>query len=102
MDTWLNNTFTRAESTVSVYSTAILSLIFAVVLVFVATRKFTIASGAITIMVAVIFYILASSARGQNLEGSLPSVGYPVPPHLGHDGVSLQNMYPSLVGYGVQ
>ena len=100
MATWLNNTFTRAESTVSVYSTAILSLIFAVVLVFVATRKFTIASGAITIMVAVIFYILASSARGQNLEGSLPSVGYPMAPHLGLDGVTIPNLYPSKIGYG--
>ena len=102
MATWLNNTFTRAESTISLYSTAILSLIFATVLVFVATRKFTIASGAITIVMAIIFYILASSARGQNLEGSLPVVSFPIPPHLGLNGVSLQNLYPNRIGYGVQ
>lgn len=102
MSNFLTNTFTKVGLTLSLYSKAILSLILAVVLVFVATKKFTILSGAITIVIAIIFYILASSARGQNLEGSLPSVGMPLPPRHGHDGVSLQNLYPSRIGYGFQ
>ncbi len=93
----MGNVFGALESTISLHSMAILSVIFAVVLVFIATKKFTIASGVITILVAGIIYLLSSSARGQNLEGSLPSVTYPVPPHLGLDGVNLSNLYPNRV-----
>jgi len=100
--TWFRNTLESAESTVSLYSTIILSIIFAVVLVFVATKKFTPASGAVTILIAGLVYLLASSARGSGINISVPSVGYPVPPHLGLGDVNLQNHYPNLVGYGVQ
>lgn len=92
----MGNVFGALESTISLHSMAILSVIFAATLVFIATRKFTIASGVITILVAGIIYLLSSSARGQNLEGSLPSVTYPVR-NLGKDGVSLANMYPNHI-----
>ena len=96
---WLNNTFTKAELLVFKYVTVITSLVLSVVLVFMATGKFTILSGIVTVIITGLIYLLLSSARGQNLEGSLPSVGYPIPPHLGLDGVSLGNIYPSKVGY---
>ena len=96
---WLNNTFTKAELLVFKYVTVITSLVLSVVLVFIATGKFTILSGIVTVIITGLIYLLLSSARGQNLEGSLPSVGYPIPPHLGLDGVSLENIYPSKVGY---
>ena len=81
------------ESTISLYSMAILSIIAAVVIVFAVTRKFTIASGAITLLIAGLIYLLSSSARGQNLEGSLPSTTYPIPPHLGLDGIGITNRF---------
>ena len=94
MSNIITNTLNVIGSTLSLYSITILSVIFAVVLVFIATGKFTIASGVITLVIAGLIYLLASSARGQNLEGSLPSVTYPNPPHLGLDGINLQNRFP--------
>lgn len=99
--TWIRDTLDIAESEISLYSMAILSIIFAVVLVFIATRKFTVASGAVTVLIAGLFYLLASSARGSGINISVPTVGYPVGPNLGLDGVNKQNHYPNLIGYGV-
>ena len=90
-----------AETTLSVYSTLILSILFSIVIVFIATRKFNLMTGAIISVIALLTYIISSSARGQNLESSLPSVTYPIPPHLGLDGNSLVNTYPSPIGYGL-
>ena len=99
---WFNNIIGSAESTLSLYSMAIMSIIFAVVIVFIATRKFTVASGAVTVILTGLFYLLASSARGSGINISVPSVGYPVPPHLGLGAVSLENHYPNKVGYDIQ
>jgi TctA family transporter len=99
MSNILNNTFIRLSSTVYIYSSIILSILFSIFLVYISTKKITVQSSIIAIILAIIFYILLSSARGQNLEGSLPSVGYPIAPHLGLDGVSIQNLYPSKIGY---
>lgn len=100
--TWLSNMVDSTESTLSIYSTLILSIISAVVLVFMATRKFTPMSGAVIAIVSGLIYLLVSSARGTGLNMSVPSVTYPVPPHLGLGAVSLENRYPNVVGYGVQ
>ena len=97
---WIGNVLDSAESTVSLYSMVILSIIFSVVLVFVATKKFTIASAVVTVLIAALVYLLASSARGSGINISVPSVGYPVPPNLGKDGIN--NYYPNLVDYGRQ
>jgi hypothetical protein len=99
MSNKLNDSFTRLVSYIYIYSSILLSIIFSVILVFVATKKITVQSSIITVLISIIFYVLLSSARGQNLEGSLPSVGYPVSPHLGLDGVSVPNLYPSKIGY---
>jgi hypothetical protein len=99
--TFINNSLDMVESKLSIYSTVIISIIVAIVVVFVATKKFTVASGVITILIAGLLYLLASATRGTGMENSLPTVGYPVPPHLGLGGVSLQNHYPNKVGYGV-
>lgn len=95
--TWLNNTLDEVGSQISLYSMVLLSLIFAAVIVFVATQKFTIASGAVTVLIAGLIYLLASSAYGSGLNISVPSVGYPIPPRLGLDGISLANIYPDTV-----
>jgi hypothetical protein len=97
MFVWLSDTLDRAESVVSVYSSLILSVIFAVILVFIATREFNTASVIVTILIAGLIFLLMTSTNGDNLAGSLPTTTYPNPPHLGLDGVSLSNWYPSVV-----
>jgi hypothetical protein len=99
--TFISNSLDMVESKLSIYSTVIISIICAIVVVFVATKKFTIVSGLITILIAGLFYLLFSATRGTGMENSLPTVGYPIPPHLGLGSVSLQNHYPNQVGYGV-
>jgi len=98
--TFISNSLDMVESKLSLYSTAIISIIVAVVVVFFATKKFTVASGVITILIAGLLYLLASASRGSGMENSLPTVGYPIPPHF-TQGISLQNYYPNKVGYGV-
>lgn len=98
--TFISNSLDMVGSQISLYFTLIISLIVSMILVFVATKKFTIASGLITILITGLLYLIASTTRGVGMENSLPSVGYPVPPHF-TQGVSLQNYYPNKVGYGI-
>ena len=90
-------TLNLAASTLSLYSTFLFSFMFALLTVFAITRKLNGISIAVTLIITGIVFLLASSATGQNLEGSLPSTTYPVPPHLGLGDVSLQNWYPSTI-----
>ena len=99
--TFISDSLDMVESKLSLYSMVIISIIVAIVVVFIATKKFTIASGLITILIAGLIYLIASTTRVSGIEDSLPSVGYPVPPHLGLGAVSLQNHYPNKVGYGI-
>ena len=39
---------------------------------------------------SVLLYIIIDSATGGGAALSLPNATYPLPPHLGHDGVSLE------------
>ena len=99
---FLSNFLNTAETEYSIYSTLIYSVVLAFILVFVATKKFNMLSGVVTILVATLIYILMSSSRGTGLNISLPSVttGGP-PPHLGRDGVSMENIYPNKIRYGL-
>ena len=97
MFVWLSDTLDRAESTLSIYSSLLLSIIFAVILVFLATREFNLTSAIVTVLLAGLIFLLMTATSGDNVAGSLPSVTYPNPPHLGLDGVSLPNMYPTQV-----
>ena len=82
-------------SYVSLYSSILVSLIIGLFLAFVANKNFNIITFFVGVILAFLIYILLSSARSDNLIGSVPSVGYPVPPHLGLGGVSLQNQFPT-------
>jgi|SaaInlStandDraft_1057018.scaffolds.fasta_scaffold04032_5 hypothetical protein len=98
---FLSNFLNSVETEYSIYSTLIYSILAAIVLVFVATKKFNMLTGVITVLVASLIYILMTSARGTGLNISIPSVADAgPPPHLGRDGVSMANMYPNKVGYG--
>lgn len=43
------------------------------------------------ILLSIIFYIMFSNMGGDNIAGSLPYATYPIPPHIGLDGISLMN-----------
>jgi len=73
------------------FKTTFWSLLIAVLLLMPAIKLYTL-PGIITIIVtAIMVYIMISSMNGINREGALPSVTYPGPPHLGLDGISLEN-----------
>lgn len=93
MFVWLSDTLDRAESTISIYSSLLLSVVFAFILVFLANREFSWTGIFVVMVVAGLLFLLMTSTRGDNLAGSLPSTTYPNPPHLGLDGVSLANRY---------
>lgn len=43
------------------------------------------------ILLFIILYVIASSMSNENLSNELPSTLYPVAPHTGLDGISLNN-----------
>ena len=74
------------------YKVFLLTLIFATIVVLSAIR------GAVSIVSVISIFLLTfiilltiNSATSNNIEGSVSSVTYPAPPHLGLDGVSLEN-----------
>lgn len=91
--------FNYAATYISLYSVLIISLLLGFFLAFLANRNFRIITILVSLVLAFIIYLLLSSARGSNIVGSVPSVGYPIPPHLGLGAVSIENRYPSKVGY---
>jgi hypothetical protein len=44
------------------------------------------------LILAIILYIIVSNMSQENKSSALPSTAYPVPPHLGLDGISLDSM----------
>jgi hypothetical protein len=70
-----------------------ISLMISAATVFMITKKINGPTIILTFVLAFILYTLISSATGNNLAGSINSTVYPNPPHLGLDGVDLQNQY---------
>lgn len=98
---WLLDTAERGETQLYLWKNSIIAFVLAAVLVFMANRSFTVTGFLVTLLLAALIYLLISSANGSNIEGSLPSTTYPVPPHLGLGGVSLENRYPHPLHYNV-
>ena len=68
-----------------------LPVLLAILLVYFVVDKFTPGNVVVTILLAILLYIFYNNMTGSNLAGSLPKATYPIPPHLGLDGVSLAN-----------
>lgn len=96
---WLINTLERGETELALWSTSILAFVMAAALVFMANRDITITGVIVTLLLGALIFLLLSSATGSNIEDSLPSTTYPIPPHLGLGGVSLENRYPNPIHY---
>lgn len=67
------------------------SLFLAALIVLSVLRQLSPVSVISTLLLAVIFYIMLDNMGGDNAAGSLPFATYPIPPHLGIDGISLVN-----------
>ncbi len=48
------------------------------------------------LIMSIIFYILITNMSLENKSDSLPSTAYPVPPHLGLDGISIDSLAAGL------
>jgi len=68
-----------------------LPIILAVGIVYLVAKDFNFATFLIIVLLAIFFYIFQHNMTGSNLAGSLPPATYPIPPHLGLDGISLEN-----------
>lgn len=68
-----------------------IALIIATVIVLSIVTKFRITTLIIILIFTFMIFILINTETGINYEDSLPSTTYPVPPHLGLDGVDLEN-----------
>lgn len=66
----------------------LLSLLIATVLVYTVTRTLDLQTCIMIALLTAIFLSLFHSMYGSN---SLPPTTTPIPPHLGRDGVSLEN-----------
>lgn len=97
MFVWLSESLDKAESTWATYSTVLLALIFAVILVFIAGGSLNLTAVLVTILITGLLFLLATSTYGDDVGGSLPSTTYPLPPHLGLGGNKLQIWYPNAV-----
>ena len=67
------------------------AFIVALLIVLTTVTKFNMATMIVIILLTLIILLIVNSSVGVNYEGSLPSTTYPIPPHLGLDGVSLVN-----------
>jgi len=67
------------------------ALLIAIIIVLSVVKAFTATTAIVLIIFVLLIYLLITSSTGQDLAGSLPSTTYPIPPHLGLDGVDLVN-----------
>jgi len=73
------------------FATVILPFVLAFAIVYFVANKVTLPSVLIMGLLAMMIYIFFNNMTGSNLAGSLPAATYPIPPHLGLDGISLTN-----------
>lgn len=69
------------------------SLFIAVLAIFSIATQLRWTTFLVILLFTVMIYILISSSTGTDLAGSIPETNYPPPPHLGLNGVSLENQY---------
>ena len=70
------------------FFTTILPFVLAFSIVYWVAGKVTIGSVLTMGLLTVMIYIFLNNMTGSNLAGALPRATYPLPPHLGLDGIS--------------
>ncbi len=74
------------------FYTILASLIIAFLIVYPIMGIGSTISIAAFLLMAVVFYVLLSNMSLENKVDSLPPTAYPVPPHLGLDGISIDSL----------
>ena len=69
----------------------LLPLLVSILVVYFVVEKFTFGHMLLAVLLAFLIYVMVDNMNGENLPGSLPASTYPIPPHLGLDGVRLEN-----------
>lgn len=73
------------------FRTGLMVFIISILIVLSVMTRFNIGVVFIVLILMVLIITILNSSRSTNYEDSLPSTTYPIPPHLGLDGVSLVN-----------
>lgn len=73
------------------FRTGLTAFVLSILIVLSVVTKFNISVIFIVLILMTLIMIIMNSSRSTNYEDSLPSTTYPIPPHLGLDGVSLVN-----------
>jgi len=68
----------------------LLSLVLATLIVLSVVSSFNTATVLVIIVLTMLFYIIMLNINGVNY-GALPDTTFPNPPHLGLDGISIEN-----------
>ena len=71
------------------FLTLIISLIISSALLVSAIHILNLAGLILLTVLTIIVYIIINNMNGKGYENSLPFATYPLPPSLGHDGVSM-------------
>ena len=69
-----------------------LAFFLATLVILGVSRAFTIITFLSIVVLAILFYIIMINSDGINYS-SLPSTGFPNPPHLGLDGINIENRF---------
>jgi len=69
---------------------SILSLIISGLLLSGVVKMYSMYGLLVLLVLSVLVFVIITSATGDGVALSLPSTAYPLPPNLGHDGVSLE------------
>ena len=69
----------------------LIALFLSSIIVLSVLRTLSIVAVTSIMLLFIIFYIMLDNMTGDNFPGSLPYATYPIPPHLGLDGISLAN-----------
>ncbi len=67
------------------------AFIISALIVLTTVTRMNMATVIVIVLLTILILLIMNSSVGVNYEGSLPSTTYPIPPHLGLDGVSLVN-----------
>ena len=86
--------FTISIPTINIspnFWTKVLAIILTILLVLSVVTKVNLGTFAALIVAVILALTIVENMTGINYEGSLPPTSWPNPPHLGLDGVSLEN-----------
>ena len=74
----------------------IVSFLLSFIIIYPIIGKISVASFVLFVVLFVLFYVILNSMSNNNQQNELPNTLYPSLPHLGLDGISLNNYVSGL------